>query len=194
MSIFCTTKFSFSLPPRSSLKFLFITGFLWWWACLNPFAPAIENSPDLQFLVTEQRSPEEVLKNFKLAYFFRDSVLYYDCLDSAFIFYFFDPNFEGNGRYVNWGKELDLRTTGRLFRNFEVINLVWESTIYQDTLTWNASLQPAKIELITQFSLKLGQFNSGFDFDIWGKAIFTFILNNYDKKWRIIRWEDKSNY
>lgn len=160
--------------------------------CLNPFAPKLEESADLELIVTNQQSPDEVLQNFKLAYFFRDSILYSDVLDSSFIFYYFDYNLDASGRYDNWGRDTDLRTTGRLFRIFDVINLVWESTGYQDTLQWDADAEPQKIEIIKQFSLKLVQSDAGVDYDFWGKAYFTFIKSRYDYKWRIIRWRDQA--
>ena len=58
--------------------------------CLNPFAPKISESLETSDLVlTQQLSPEEVLQNFKVAYTFRDSLLYSDLLDTAFIFVYF---------------------------------------------------------------------------------------------------------
>ena len=92
--------------------FVAITGVMF--GCLNPFAPKIENTPDVNLLITEQKSVDDVLQNFKLAYFFRDSLLYSDLLDSSFIFIYYDPNVETSGRFVNWGRDTDLRTTGRL--------------------------------------------------------------------------------
>lgn len=164
--------------------------------CVNPFAPKLENSSEMEFLVTEQKSPEEVLQNFKLAYFFRDSVLYSDVIDQSFIFYYFDPNLENSGQYVNWGRDTELKTTGRLFRTFDTINLTWESTVYQDTLVVTADEPPlpVKIEMIQRFSLKLASASNELDYDLWGKAIFTFILNSDDKKWRIMQWKDESYY
>jgi hypothetical protein len=162
--------------------------------CVNPFAPKLENTPEMQFLVTEQATPEEVLQNFKLSYFFRDSVLYSDVIDQTFIFYYFDPNLDNSGQYVNWGRDTDLKTTGRLFRTFDSINLTWESTIYQDTLARDEDQTPLKIEMIQRFSLKLVSSSEELDYDLWGKAIFTFIKNPDDKKWRILQWKDESYY
>lgn len=179
---------SFCWLLLAGLQLGFISG------CLNPFAPKLENTPELQFLVTDQKSPENVLQNFKLAYFFRDSVLYSDVIDSNFIFYYFDPNLDNSGRYVNWGRDTDLKTTGRLFRAFDMINLVWESSIYEDTLAVDKNQEPTKIEIIKRFSLKLVSSSEELDYDFWGKAIFTFTKNPYDQKWRILRWQDESYY
>lgn len=162
-------------------------------ACLNPFAPELETTADVQFLVTEQKNPAEVLQNFKLAYFFRDSLLYSDVLDSEFVFYYFDPNLESSGRFENWDRGADLKTTGSLFRAFDVINLVWGSTTYEDTIT-NPGHKTFKIELIKNFTLKLMDSKGGLDFSLWGKATFTFVQSEYDQKWRIIGWKDDSYY
>ncbi|MDZ7262636.1 MAG: hypothetical protein ONB05_11095, partial [candidate division KSB1 bacterium] len=179
-----------------------VVGFSIMVTCINPFAPGLEKSPEFALLITEQRTPEEVLQNFKLAYIFKDSLLYSELLDSSFVFVYFDPNVETSGRFVSWGRDVDLQTTGRLFRNCEVINLVWESTVYidttkVDTIYVNRSdfkLEPVSIELIKRFSLKLVGLGARFDYDIWGKAVFSFIKNPHDKKWRISRWTDESGY
>jgi hypothetical protein len=162
--------------------------------CLNPFAPKLEESPGLEFLITDQANPEEVLQNFKLAYLFRDSVLYSDVIDSSFTFYYWDTNIDASGIQGHWGRDTDLKTTGRLFRIFDMINLNWESSVYTDTLDWNPAQEPVKIEIIERFALKLGQSTEGLDYDIWGKALFTFKKNPFDNKWRISHWKDESFY
>lgn len=166
----------------------------YWFACRNPFAPKLEKTLNFDLLITEQKTPEDVLQNFKLAYFFRDSLLYSELLDSSFTFIYFDPNIESSGRFVSWSRDTDLRTTGRLLREFDVINLVWESTVYEDTLEWDNNGRPLKIEQINRFSLKLSDSDQGFDFDLWGNAHFIFRYCHYDEKWRIIRWKDESYY
>ena len=163
-------------------------------SCFNPFAPELETSQDSSLIITEQQSPDETLQNFKLAYFFRDSVLYSEVLDSAFIFYFFDPAADAANQFVSWGLDTDLKTTGRLFRSFDVINLIWESTVFEDTLINQATADPLRIEQVKRFSLKLLQTSSGLEYNLWGKATFTFMQNPHDQRWRIERWQDESSY
>ena len=98
--------------------------------CLNPFAPKLHEGEESELIITDQKTPEEVLQNFQYAYTFKDSLLYSDLLDSSFVFVFFDPNQGTSGMFVSWGRDVDLQTTGRLFRNFDVIDLNWHSTIY----------------------------------------------------------------
>ena len=92
--------------------------------CLNPFAPKLHEGEESELIITDQKTPEEVLQNFQYAYTFKDSLLYSDLLDSSFVFVFFDPNQGTSGMFVSWGRDVDLQTTGRLFRNFDVIDFI----------------------------------------------------------------------
>ena len=170
------------------LKLVFLINFLVLSNCLNPFAPRIEKSLQFEQLITEQKTPEEVLINFKYAYTFKDSSLYSNLLDSSFVFLYFDPNYGSSGRFVSWERDEDLTTTGRLFRNFNVIDLVWHSTIYSfpDTLQEETTFA----ELSKSFHLTL--VNNEESIGINGNAIFSFVKNTTDCKWRIVRWKDES--
>lgn len=153
-------------------------------SCFNPFAPKLQESLDLSQLITDQQTPDEVLTNFKYAYTFKDSSLYADILDSSFVFLYFDPNYGSSGRFVSWGRDIDLLTTGRLFRNFTVIDLIWHSTIYSfDEENFH--------EMSKSFQLSL--VNDQETINISGNAIFSFIKSDRDQKWRIIRWKDESD-
>ncbi|MEE4311190.1 MAG: hypothetical protein V2J62_04920 [candidate division KSB1 bacterium] len=151
---------------------------------MNPFAPELEDSLSLEQLITQQKTPEEVLTNFKYAYSFKDSTLYSDLLDSSFVFVYFDPNFGTSGRFVSWGRDSDLLTTGRLFKNFDVIDLVWHTTIY-------AIEEETFAELSKSFLLSL--FSKDETINVSGNAIFTFKKSDRDDKWRITRWKDESD-
>jgi len=92
--------------------------------CVNPFAPRLTNQlENADLIITPQKTPDEVLQNFKVAYAFRDSLLYSNLLDTGFMFVFFDPNEGTSGMFISWLRNDDLRTTGRLFRHFQVIQL-----------------------------------------------------------------------
>ena len=152
--------------------------------CFNPFAPKLQSSDDSDLIITQQQTPLEVLQNFKYAYVFKDSVLYSDVLDSSFTFIYFDPNLESSGRFVSWGRSEDLKTTGRLFRNFDVIDLVWNSTIYSFD-------EDSRAEYSRSFNLTL--IRDSESINISGNAIFIFTRNEYDNKWRILQWKDESD-
>jgi hypothetical protein len=156
-------------------------------SCLNPFAPALDKGNLAGDLITDQSTPDEVLTNFKYAYIFRDSLLYADVLDSAFVFQYF--SFE-LGRFDPWPREVDLRATGRLLRTFDAINLEWLNTINPDTLR-NDTGNIESISFSKSFQLNLA--SSGFQFSASGFALFTFRQSKADGKWRIVLWVDKSD-
>jgi len=161
--------------------------FLVLWSCVNPFAPKLDKSSGHAEIITEQKTPEQVLQNFKYAYTFKDSLLYADLLDSSFVFEYFDPDQGSSGEFVSWTREVDLRTTGRLLRAFEVIDLVWadSSVSYSD-------IQKEQAVLYRDFSLKLNNFD--FKFSVIGYAVLSMRRNPRDEKWRITHWVDESQF
>lgn len=151
--------------------------------CWNPFAPTegiLEGEKSL--ILTEQQSPEEVLQNFRYAYIYRDSLVYSELFDTSFIFLYFDPDIGGAGGYDYWGRDTELRTTGRLFRAFDHFTLVWNATIATDTS------QTGEVSLTKTFDLSIGG-----EFFLSGNAVFDFI-SDPEGVWRISRWQDESFY
>jgi hypothetical protein len=161
--------------------------FLFFISCLNPFAPKVTDTLKLDQLITQQKTPDEVLTNFKYAYTFKDSSLYSNLLDSSFVFVYFDPNMGTSGRFVSWGRDEDLRTTGKLFRNFPLIDLTWNSTIYSIEDTLNGLAESSK-------SFRLSLVNNDESITIAGNAVFSFKRNTKDGTWRITRWKDESDF
>jgi len=151
-------------------------------SCFNPFAPKIEHDGSASLILTEQSTPEEVLQNFLYAYTFKDSLVYADLLDSSFVFVYFDPEYEGGGRFISWNRDVDLKTTGSLFRNFDTITLTWNTTIYE-------FIQDDEAELSK--TLQLNLFGSPGDYSLSGSAVFNF-KRCHDGRWRITRWKDES--
>jgi hypothetical protein len=177
-----------SLSRRWSwLGFSMLYGMLAW-SCLNPFAPALDYGPAGD-LITDQSTPEEALTNFKYAYVFKDSLLYSNLLDSSFVFQYFDPEQGASGIFVSWTREVDLKTTGRLLRTFDAINLEWLNTISADTLR-DIDGNIKNISLSKSFQLDLA--SNGIRFSVNGFALFTFRQSPIDGKWRIVLWVDKS--
>lgn len=153
-------------------------------SCFNPFAPALDKGQDLSNVITDQQNPREVLQNFRYAYTFKDSLLYSDVLEESFVFEYFDPNLGPSGGFQTWGRDIDLKTTGRLFRSFDVIELTWLNTIFSDSTD-------QFVQYFQRFNLNL--LGSDFNFIVTGTAIFTFKRNEADNKWRIVRWKDESD-
>ncbi len=173
--------------------FLFSLCFIFSGACFNPFAPELDERTDPSNIITDQQTPGEVLQNFRYAYTFKDSILYSDVLDQSFVFEYFDTNLEPSGGFRTWGRDVDLKTTGRLFRSFDVIELIWLNTLFTERET--RSLNGEIIELIERQFIRfnLNLFSSDLNFIISGTAIFTFNQKQGDDKWRITRWKDESD-
>jgi len=153
-------------------------------ACWNPFAPKLTRSLEASdMIVTEQKSAEDVLQNFKVAYAFRDSLLYSDLLDTGFQFVYFNPDEGTSGRFDSWGRDVDLRTTGRMLRHFQVVDLVWKSTLSERKDEDGG-------EISKGFDLTLVA--EDFDVKISGRAFFEF-RKCRDEKWRIKKWTDDSD-
>lgn len=153
-------------------------------ACWNPFAPRLTDSLEgSDLILTEQKTPEDVLQNFKVAYAFRDSLLYSDLLDTAFQFVYYDPNEGPSGQFVSWGRDVDLRATGSLLRHVQIADLVWRSTLSE-------TLGEADASISKGFDLTLVA--EDFDVTLSGRALFEF-RRCRDEKWRIVRWTDDTD-
>jgi len=166
-------------------------------SCTNIFAPTegIISGESGGIGITDQRTPDETLMNFRYAYVFHDSLTYSRIIDSSFVFTYYDPDAAGgSGRYESWGRDTELRATGRLLRVFNNITLIWNSTVdsaYREVptdSTWRDTTFVAANEarISKSFELSLNQ-----EISISGNAIFYFKKSN-DDKWRITRWIDES--
>jgi hypothetical protein len=65
--------------------FLFLAIILVLVSC-NPFAPSLTDKESNNSKITQQKTPRDVLTNFRYAYVFKDSLVYSDVLDSSFQF------------------------------------------------------------------------------------------------------------
>ena len=163
---------------------LFIIIVLLLFSCANPFAPKLVNQ-NLQTssFLTEQKSPKDVLSNFRYAYIFKDSLIYSELIDSSFIFisknYATTPPTD-----IIWGRDDDLRTTSKLFHHFRDIKLTWGDTLFS-----NIESESAELKLI--FTLT---FDDGTQIPtLKGESFFNF-RKKISGKWKIVRWEDLSSF
>jgi len=165
-------------------------------SCSNIFAPKLgEISGDTDLVITDQSTPEDVLTNFRYAYVFHDSLVYSRIIDSSFVFTYYDPDAGGSGRYESWGRNPELKTTASLFRIFDNINLIWNSTVdstYRLQVSADSSIDTtraaANYAIISKsFELSLDQ-----DISITGNAVFHMRKSSGDEKWRITHWIDES--
>lgn len=149
-------------------------------SCTNPFAPKLGNiGKTTDLILTEQKSPDELLQNFKYAYVFKDSLIYRDLLDESFQFIYLDTE---KNIWNNWDKEKDIKTTTGLFRYFRNINLQWNSTNY---LEYDSD--STEVELSKSFILILDN-----EIRIIGDALFKLKKDGQNGIWYIRQWIDKS--
>ena len=168
-------------------------------SCHNIFAPPMGESIGQNALYkTSLDTPRDVLYNFKYAYSYLDSFIYSTLIDSDFVFLYYEPDDEGgSGHYASWGRDIELKTTGRLLRAFSHITLTWntsldshfyymeEGIILQTHKSWFDSCNFA--DLHQGFQLNLGE-----NIYLVGNAHFEFKENPVDKQWRIVSWRDES--
>ena len=140
----------------------------------NPFAPSLTDGGPNSSTITAQKTPTEVLTNFRYAYVFKDSLVYSDVLDSSF--QFISKNYSTSPpTNINWGRDVDLLTTTRLFRHFNVLELEWGSNLSEsrDSAVDDSLLSEIKIT----FQLTL---DGGRDIPtIKGEALFNFITDTF---------------
>jgi hypothetical protein len=149
-------------------------------SCTNPFAPAeADQNAASSNLLTEQRTPDEVLTNFKYAYTFQDSLVYSELLDSTFVFRSMDFNYAPPVP-IQWGRDVELKTTARMFKFFNTIDLTFN--VINRRMTNNGD----SLHTIT-FTLTL---DGGTTIPILnGEVEFTYVRRG--EKWLISLWEDK---
>ncbi len=128
-----------------------------------------------------------VLSNFQNAYTFKDSLLYSDTLDSGFIF--ISKNYSTTPPTdIIWGRDVDIRTTVRLFRHFNNLELTWGES-WRDSLAYEIEDDSASIRVTFQLTL-----DSGTEIPtIKGEADFIFRRGSMGI-WRIRRWDDLSTF
>lgn len=154
--------------------------FILFFCCVNPFAPKLKDiGKTTDLILTEQKSPDGLLQNFKYAYVFKDSLIYRDLLDESFQFLYLDTE---KNIWDNWDKETDIKTTTGLFRYFRNIDLQWNSTNYMEY-----DSDSTEVELSKSFILILDN-----EIRIIGDALFRLKKDGMNGVWYIKQWIDKS--
>ena len=144
-------------------------------ACLNPFAPVEGDAGSSSW--SDQSTVGGLLQNFALAYNYRDSLRYSECLAESFIFYYYDAE---NGRDDSWLRETDLKATAGMFRSFDPIDLEWN----QPARWIEDFAQPdTTIEFPVRFNLTLGQ-----EPPLMGYARFS--VRKEEGTFRVLVWRD----
>lgn len=157
-------------------------------ACTNPFAPGLADADaGGGAIITDQQSPAEVLVNFQYAYTFKDSLVYAEILDSAFLF--ISTNFNVSPpEPINWGRDRELRTVGRMFRFFDNLDLTFNDPGTERILDTLETGAPRHVEQKITFTLTLSG-GGTVPTTLIGEVLFEFILRE-EGRWYLIRWED----
>lgn len=139
-------------------------------------------------LITQQKTPGEVLTNFRYAYTFKDSLVYSEVLDSSFIFKSIDYN-EYPPKPIDWGRDTELQITGTMFRRLRTLDVVWNSISAPDTVNFPVTSDDSHgfvIEHMITFTLTL---NGGREIPpLNGEVLFRFIQRG--ERYYISFWQD----
>ncbi|MEA3500845.1 MAG: hypothetical protein U9R41_07505 [Candidatus Marinimicrobia bacterium] len=183
---------------KNKIFVFFILVLIFQVSCKNIFAPQLKNFTDERMIFNRfLATPNDVLENFQYSYIYRDSLIYSNLFDSDFVFIYYNADDNGgSGHYDSWLLEVELKTTGRIFRAFSHINLIWNSTldsnfsyfvddsliVQQDTLFSQAN----SATVSKTFELNLGD-----EIVIEGTANYEFVKKKNDE-WKIYKWRDES--
>jgi hypothetical protein len=155
-------------------------------ACVNPFAPKLDTSPNQSGSVLgDQHTIEGIFQNFKQAYSFQDTTLYGGLLAPNFIFTYRDYD---KGVDVFWGRDDEMRTTYGLFQNVQRLDLVWNNIIDS---TFDAT--GLKGTVVRNFNLTV-TFDANDIVRIDGYASFSLARSTPNDIWMITLWRDESNF
>lgn len=157
---------------------------LWLTACVNPFAPGLdESSVNSGSVIGDQKTVDGIFLNFKQAYAFRDSTMYGQLLDPNFVFVYRDYD---KGVDVFWSRDDEMRTTYGLFQNVQRLDLIWNTIIAE-------SGDSLKLNIRRNFNLTV-TFTASDIVRVDGYANLTLERNDPAAVWKITRWQDESNF
>ena len=150
-------------------------------SCINPFAPSIdENLGSNEGLISGQTDIGGVFQNFQYAYTFKDTLIYRQVLDKNFTFTYRDYDL---GADISWGREDEMKVTNGLFQNSQRLDLIWNNIV---------SMTGDSTRIIRSFNLTI-TFNPTDIIFVDGRVNLT-LAKDENKKWKILRWADESNF
>lgn len=150
-------------------------------SCVNPFAPNIdENLGSNEGLISNQTDIGGVFQNFQYAYTFKDTLIYRQVLDKSFTFTYRDYDL---GADVSWGRDDEMKVTYGLFQNSQRLDLIWNNIV---------SMTGDSTHVVRSFNLTI-TFNPTDIIYVDGRVNLT-LAKDENKKWKILRWADESNF
>ena len=170
-----------------SIRSIMCCLFLCFAGCVNPFAPALDDSPNTdQHQLDDLHTVDGVLQTVRKSYAYRDTTIYGKVLASDFVFVYRDYD---NGADVFCGLDEEIRSTYGLFENAQRLDLVWNNTTSVDGDT----TQSLRATVVKGFNLTV-TFNPSDVVRITGYANLTLQRSAPDAIWLITQWRDESNY
>lgn len=155
---------------------------LYFAACVNPFAPSInEDLENEGSILSDQKTVEGVFQNFKYAYTFKDTTIYGNLLahDFTFMYRDYDAGFD-----KSWGRDEEMKVTHGLFQNSERLDLIWNNILLISNDSTN---------IVRSFNLTI-TFSPTDMPRIDGKVNLSLRKESNTGKWQIYRWVDESNF
>ena len=150
-------------------------------SCVNPFAPSIdENLGSNEGLISNQTDIGGVFQNFQYAYTFKDTLIYRQVLDKNFTFTYRDYDL---GADISWGRDDEMKVTNGLFQNSQRLDLIWNNIV---------SMTGDSTRIVRSFNLTI-TFNPTDIIFVDGRVNLT-LAEDENKKWKVLRWADESNF
>ncbi len=166
-------------------KFLAIVPLVALIVSCNPFAPRLDTDLASNSILGDQTTIDGVFENVRYAYTFRDTSIYGQLIDPDFTFIYRDYD---RGVDVSWGRDEEMRATSGMFQNVERLDLVWNNIA---SLSTDSSGMQANVT--RNFNLTV-TFNASDIERADGYANFMLARPKPNAPWKIIRWQDESNF
>ena len=151
----------------------------------NPFAPGLDSGLSTTSIFGDPTTIDGVFQNIAHAYTFRDTSIYGPLVNANFAFVFRDYD---RGVDVSWGRDEELRTTSGLFQAAQRLDLVWNNIV-----TLSTDSAGTKANITRNFNLTV-TFNPSDVIRVDGYANFAFERLDPSNPWKIVRWQDQSNF
>ena len=150
-------------------------------SCTNPFAPALDKSNRIGAGAGDLRTIDGFFQTFRFAYLTRDTTLYGELVADNFQF-----TFTNTQNQETWARDVEMRTTNGLFRNSELLDLQWNSIVFQ-----SGTDDSTQAEVWRTFFLRFG-FSTTNTQELQGQARLILTRNAPTAPWRMSRWDDFS--
>ncbi|GBD06208.1 MAG: hypothetical protein AA908_03445 [Chlorobi bacterium NICIL-2] len=151
--------------------------------CTNPFAPRLLDQPITGGGLSDQRTPDGVFQNFRIAYQTKDTLTYGKLLAPSFTFLY--RNYD-RGVDLSWGRDEEMIATSGLFQAAQSLDLVWSDVAVSagDSLTY---------DIARGFVLTI-TFSPTDIVRVQGRVNLRLVRVRSDDPWQIAVWRDESNY